>query len=43
MTEWASTHTMLTLLCIAGSATAIWAAVVLIRSLWLDEYGRPKE
>lgn len=42
MTEWDANHTMLTLLCIAGAATAVVAVWTLLRSRWLDEYGNPK-
>lgn len=43
MAEWVASHTLLVLLCIAGAVTAVWAVAVLIRSRWLDEYGRKKE
>lgn len=43
MAEWVASNTMLVLLGIAFAGTAVWSVVVLIRSRWLDEYGRPKE
>jgi hypothetical protein len=42
MSEWVAQNTMLVLLCIAGSATAVVAVWTLLRSRWLDEYGNPK-
>lgn len=43
MTQFAADHTMLTLLGIAFVFAAGWSVYVLVRSIWLDEYGRPKE